>query len=457
MKKLTFFFILVTSTIVAIAQQATVIDPNAITVPRFASQVAANTAIPSPTQGMFIYRNDTQSFWYYTSAGWSNLAAAVSGAWSATGSNISNTNSGNVGIGVANPSHPLETKGRIRIRDSGGGESAGIWFNTIGNTGLNTFLGIDPSNKLGIYSPVLGKNIFSADMVSGGIRLDGPAIPNSGSNMLSLGGYGKLSMDAVGVFGGRFSILENGNVGINNNNPSEKLELNGNVKINNGMISFTNPNITSSHSISSGSDGYLRVNGVGISDAGQGIWFNSGLGIFSGIKLGINNSIAINGNEGAEGQFLTSNGTDNAVSWKSFSSMIQNLYMKSPAFSPPNNSENQIPFSTITFTAPKSGKLIISPTIKTYYACVNPFDHCHISANLTVKVDGDRITVTNSPLVDTFQSVFAFAAESNVNSIGPYVVDVPSGTHTITFHYTLNTLTPAPQINIAALAQFISN
>ena len=162
MKKTLLFICLIVSTLCAFSQQATDINPNAITVPRFANSAAVTTAIPSPVQGMFIYRNDTQSFWYYTSSGWTNLAAAVSGSWAATGTNISNTNSGNVGIGVANPDYPLVTKGRIRIRDSGGGESAGIWFNNNGNTALNTFIGIDPSNQFGIYSPSRSQNIFTS-------------------------------------------------------------------------------------------------------------------------------------------------------------------------------------------------------------------------------------------------------------------------------------------------------
>jgi hypothetical protein len=293
MKKLILAILLIISGLTAFSQQATDIYPNAVTVPRFANATAMNTAIPSPVQGMFIYRNDTQSFWYFTSAGWANLAAAVSGAWSQTGSNISNTNTGNVGIGtsspttaklvisgvtaaegidlsssdqyanmrvirnslsafdkdmfigyqsgsnsslrlfsnnnetvtvkntnvgigVLNPDFPLVTKGRISIQDLGGGESAGIWFNNNGNSALNTFLGIDPSNQLGIYSQALTKNIFTANMSTGGVRIEGPSVSSPSVKTLSIGGYGKIEVDAPGVSGGRFSILENGAIGVSN-------------------------------------------------------------------------------------------------------------------------------------------------------------------------------------------------------------------------------------------------
>jgi hypothetical protein len=293
MKKIILAILLIISVLTAFSQQATDIYPNAVTVPRFANATAMNTAIPSPVQGMFIYRNDTQSFWYFTSAGWANLAAAVSGAWSQTGSNISNTNTGNVGIGtsspttaklvisgvtaaegidlsssdqyanmrvirnslsafdkdmfigyqsgsnsslrlfsnnnetvtvkntnvgigVLNPDFPLVTKGRISIQDLGGGESAGIWFNNNGNSALNTFLGIDPSNQLGIYSQALTKNIFTANMSTGGVRIEGPSVSSPSVKTLSIGGYGKIEVDAPGVSGGRFSILENGAIGVSN-------------------------------------------------------------------------------------------------------------------------------------------------------------------------------------------------------------------------------------------------
>ena len=123
----------------------------------------------------------------------------------------------------------VQTKNRITLGDAGGGESAGLWFNSNGNTAFNTFLGIDPTNKFGIFSPLLIKNIFSANMVNGSIRLEGPNASSPTVDVLSIGGNGKVSVDAPGVIGGRLTVLENGKVGIGTSIPNTKLEVAGEI------------------------------------------------------------------------------------------------------------------------------------------------------------------------------------------------------------------------------------
>ena len=44
--------------------------------PRYASAAAVNVAIPTPTQGMLIYRNDTKSNWYYDGTAWKDMAVS---------------------------------------------------------------------------------------------------------------------------------------------------------------------------------------------------------------------------------------------------------------------------------------------------------------------------------------------------------------------------------------------
>ena len=68
-KTLTFCLFGITS----YAQQATEFDSKSVKLPRYASEVAVTTAIPTPTQGMLIYRNDTKSNWYFDGTDWKNM------------------------------------------------------------------------------------------------------------------------------------------------------------------------------------------------------------------------------------------------------------------------------------------------------------------------------------------------------------------------------------------------
>ena len=113
----------------------------------------------------------------------------VASQWTSSGSNIY-YNIGNVGIGTT-PSEKLDISGNIKCSDN-----VGIGY-------------IDTSYKLS---------------VNGSLRLN---TNTSGVTGFSMGGQSKFYIDGPGVIGGRFTILDNGNVGIGNSNPSNKLDVNG--------------------------------------------------------------------------------------------------------------------------------------------------------------------------------------------------------------------------------------
>ncbi len=52
---------------------------------------------------------------------------------------------------------------------------------------------------------------------------------NPGGALASFGGFGTFMIDAPGTAGGRFSLLENGNVGVGTSTPSFKLDVNGTI------------------------------------------------------------------------------------------------------------------------------------------------------------------------------------------------------------------------------------
>ena len=67
-------------------------------VPRMTS--IQRTAIAAPALGLLVYDNVTNSFWQFNGTVWEEL----SNYWVKTGNDISNTNTGNVGINTLTPS-----------------------------------------------------------------------------------------------------------------------------------------------------------------------------------------------------------------------------------------------------------------------------------------------------------------------------------------------------------------
>jgi hypothetical protein len=77
---------------------------------------------------------------------------------------------------------------------------------------------------------VSGNDIYNTNTGNVGIGTSGPESKlHISSGGLRHGYPGAIGIDASGIIGGRFTILDNGNVGINNNNPQHKLHVNGNI------------------------------------------------------------------------------------------------------------------------------------------------------------------------------------------------------------------------------------
>lgn len=102
----------------------------------------------------------------------------------------------NVGIGLTNPTQRLQVVGNAVFS---------------GNVGIGT---TSPNSKFELI-----------DSGNTGLRVQ---TNTAGGTVASFGGFGAFRVDAPGIVGGRFTMLENGNVGIGNNNPTEKLSVAGN-------------------------------------------------------------------------------------------------------------------------------------------------------------------------------------------------------------------------------------
>jgi sugar lactone lactonase YvrE len=84
-----------------------------VLIPRM--NTAQKNAIPNKAEGLMVYDSDAKQFSYWTGTLWVNFGNSVSAGigWSQSGNDLSNTNAGNVGIGVAIPKAKLEVNSGV--------------------------------------------------------------------------------------------------------------------------------------------------------------------------------------------------------------------------------------------------------------------------------------------------------------------------------------------------------
>ncbi len=236
-------------------------------IPRMSS--AKRTGVANAAPGLLVYDNETESFWYYKTAGWTELTsggAAGTNFWDADGTNIYNNNSGNVGIGLNNPLAPLHIKsGSEALRIQGitpyvsFTDDNGAIKGFLQSFDQDLFLGTPTANttgKLQFYvtnTPALIVKpttdvIIGSDASNSFGKLSVQTLNNSngishlgeGGNILATrmggtsAGIGTFSPTNMRIFAGSFSRMfiseATGNVGIGTDNPTSKLSVVGNVR-----------------------------------------------------------------------------------------------------------------------------------------------------------------------------------------------------------------------------------
>ena len=168
---------------------------------------AQRTAILSPAKGLIVFDTETNSFWFYNGASWSNLSASVAAAgWSLTGNSGTNpastfigttdnialsirtnnltrltvTDNGNIGINTTTPTAKLDVKSS--------GETTGANFNLTGNSSVNV---------RGITS------VASNSGTGGAFGADFTAIGSGGTSMAAaVSAYAQSGYKNYGFFGG---------------------------------------------------------------------------------------------------------------------------------------------------------------------------------------------------------------------------------------------------------------
>ncbi|HRZ30313.1 MAG TPA: hypothetical protein P5274_01430, partial [Candidatus Paceibacterota bacterium] len=182
--------------------------------------------------------------------------------------NITNTNTGKVGVGMTPTTGPLSPQQKLQVR--GGIYLAEGHITGMDEDGLKVqsyLAGIDMKNVdeqngqiafttakdrvysekmrvtsdgsvgIGVTGPTAKLHIGTVEDKQS-LRIEGPSSANGAQVSLSLGGNGEVQVDKPGVVGGRFIIKDNGKVGIGTALPESTLDVVGTVR--SGALIITN-------------------------------------------------------------------------------------------------------------------------------------------------------------------------------------------------------------------------
>ncbi len=159
------------------------------------------------------------------------------------------------------------------------------------------------SPRIGIGTTAPGFKLHLIDASNSGIRVQ---TDTPGGTVASFGGFGLFGVDAPGITAGRFSILENGNVGIGTNTPTERLQVNGNASIS-GTISGNGSGLTNlnASNVASGTLPDTRLS--------SNVALRNGANTFTADQT-INGNVSISGTISGSGSGLTNLNASNVAS-----------------------------------------------------------------------------------------------------------------------------------------------
>ncbi len=189
-------------------------------VPRMTT--AQRTGIGSPAAGLLVYDTDTNNFWFYNGAGWTQMTTGSSGPWATNGNNIINTNTGRVGIGVTAPNARMAIDSGLVIDQNG--ENTGT---------LSSALIFGSDSRVGI----------SRSYLTGSSSRSGLAFHTNNTRRMLIDSTGQVGIGTINPLQA-LHVIGNGyitnSLGIGASAPAEPLHVNGNALIT-GTLNPNNP------------------------------------------------------------------------------------------------------------------------------------------------------------------------------------------------------------------------
>lgn len=265
-------------------------------IPRLSS--LERTSIAGPAIGLTVFDTDTYSFWIYrgdVNGGWVQLLHSFDKHWDRIGSNVFNTNAGNVGIGTSSPGEKLSLNGPdvvMQFLNSGSAKGflqvqgnnmkLGTYLNnTTGNLVFNTRavdrMWIDETGQVGIGTATPA-SLLTINGTNPYIELQHNNV-NTGF-LQAVGANLRLGTNSTNTTGNlilqtklvdRVTIDENGLVGIGTSTPSSALTINGsnpilqlrNAGVDKGYIQISNDDIKIGTNLSNETGKFIvRTNGA---------------------------------------------------------------------------------------------------------------------------------------------------------------------------------------------------
>jgi hypothetical protein len=228
---------------------------------------------------------------------------------------------GNIGLGVADPAFRADVGGRIRIRTGTDGE-AGIWLNNTTNTALQSFIGLENNNYVGLFSTQGAGWSFGMNTTNGNVKIMGRL------------GIGTTTPNAPLSFppalGKKITLYPGttGDVGI---------AVQGNLL----QIYSDNPN----------ADIALGYDQAGV--------------FTERFRVRANGVLMVNGNAGNAGQVLQSNGPSSPPTWVS---PVTTFVSSGASFSSLVNNGDETTISSVSVTVTQTSYVEVSGTMGLYSA-----------------------------------------------------------------------------------------